>query len=254
MITIKTLYDTYFKTKPKQSNELGDDDMVFIPADKNLDISSYDYHPDNLHLHAYSDRLNIEFYAFLGHIKIFKDGILVSRDLLSQAQLEAIAPNSDLDRLTQLLPYLNQTMQRYAITSPLRMAHYLAQTAHESDGYNTNEEYASGADYEGRRDLGNNKSGDGVRFKGRGLIQVTGRTNYGECGEALGIDLINNPTKLADFDLACFSAGWYWGKNNLNTYADNDDILTITQIINGGDNGLDQRQEYLDRAKGVFGI
>ena len=175
-------------------------------------------------------------------------------NLITQEQLSAIAPYSRQSRLIQLLPYLNETMQKYGITTALRKAHFLAQTAHESDGFNTNEEYASGADYEGRRDLGNTKSGDGVRFKGRGLIQVTGRSNYAECGNDLGVDLINNPQRLADFDLACLSAGWYWDTRNLNSYADDDDILTITRIINGGLNGLDDRQDYLDRAKQVFRI
>jgi putative chitinase len=173
--------------------------------------------------------------------------------LINQQQLSAIAPYCDLDRLAQLLPNLNITMQRYAINTPLRKAHFLAQTAHESDGFSTNEEYASGADYEGRGDLGNTQSGDGVRFKGRGLIQVTGRANYADCGRALGVDLINNPQRLGNFDLACLSAGWYWDTRNLNSYADLDDILTITQIINGGTNGLDDRQSYLARAKGVLG-
>ncbi len=174
--------------------------------------------------------------------------------LITQEQLSAIAPYSQRDRLEKLLPHLNTTMQRYAITTPLRKAHFLAQVGHESDGFNTNEEYASGADYEERQDLGNIQSGDGVRFKGRGLIQVTGRTNYADCGRALGVDLINSPQRLGDFDLACLSAGWYWDTRELNNQADRDDILTITKIINGGTNGLADRQSYLARAKRVLGI
>ncbi len=178
----------------------------------------------------------------------------VNAPVITQDQLRAIAPYSNPNRLTQLLPNLNTTMQRYGITTPLRKSHFIAQIAHESDAFNTNEEYASGADYEGRRDLGNTKAGDGVRFKGRGLIQVTGRSNYAACGQALGVDLINNPQRLADFDLACLSAGWYWDTRSLNDYADNDDVIQITRIINGGLNGLDDRQAYLARAKQVFGI
>ena len=178
----------------------------------------------------------------------------VNSPVITLDQLTAIAPYSDPKRLTQLLPNLNTTMQRYGITTPLRKAHFIAQIAHESDAFNTNEEYASGADYEGRRDLGNTKAGDGVRFKGRGLIQVTGRSNYAACGQALGVDLINNPQRLANFDLACFSAGWYWDTRSLNDYADNDDVIQITRIINGGLNGLGDRQAYLARAKQVFRI
>ncbi|OIP78331.1 MAG: hypothetical protein AUK48_01910 [Oscillatoriales cyanobacterium CG2_30_44_21] len=173
---------------------------------------------------------------------------------MTQEQLIAIAPYSRRDRLEKLLPHLNTTMQRYEINTPLRKAHFLAQVGHESDGFNTNEEYASGAAYEGRRDLGNTQAGDGVRFKGRGLIQVTGRANYGECGRALGVDLIANPQRLGDFDLACLSAGWYWDTRRLNPDADFDDILTITRVINGGTNGLADRRDYLARAKRVFRI
>jgi len=174
--------------------------------------------------------------------------------LITQEQLIAIAPYSKRDRLTLLLPHLNTTMQRYNITTPLRKAHFIAQIAHESDAFNTNEEYASGAAYEGRRDLGNTKVGDGVKFKGRGLIQVTGRSNYAACGQALGVDLISNPQRLAEYDLACFSAGWFWDKMRLNGDADVDDVMTITRLINGGTNGLADRQSYLARAKRVFGV
>ncbi|MDX2254717.1 MAG: glycoside hydrolase family 19 protein [Pseudanabaenaceae cyanobacterium bins.39] len=173
---------------------------------------------------------------------------------ITQDQLFAIAPYAKANRLTGLLPHLNTAMERYNITSALRKAHFLAQVGHESDGFNTSEEYASGTDYEWRTDLGNNQAGDGVRFKGRGLIQVTGRANYAECGQALGVDLIRNPQRLADDDLACLSAGWFWSTRNLNAPADRDDILTVTRIINGGTNGLEDRQAYLSRAKRVFGI
>jgi putative chitinase len=166
----------------------------------------------------------------------------------------AIAPYVRRDRLEKLLPHLNTTLERYNITTPLRKAHFLAQVGHESDGFNTNEEYASGAAYEWRRDLGNTQAGDGVRFKGRGLIQVTGRANYEECGRALGVDLIRNPQRLGDDDLACLSAGWFWSTRNLNPHADRDDVVRITRIINGGENGLADRRNYLARAKRVFGI
>ncbi len=174
--------------------------------------------------------------------------------LITQEQLIAIAPYSKRDQLALLLPHLNFTMQRYNITTPLRKAHFIAQIAHESDAFNTNEEYASGAAYEGRKDLGNTKVGDGVKFKGRGLIQVTGRSNYAACGQALGVDLITNPQRLAEYDLACLSAGWFWDKMRLNGDADADDVMTITRLINGGTNGLADRQSYLARARRVFEI
>ena len=90
----------------------------------------------------------------------------IKADLLSANQLFAIANNCPTDRLTVLLPYLNEVMHKSDITSKARKAHFLAQVAHESDGLNTNEEYADGSDYEGRVDLGNVETGDGIRFKG----------------------------------------------------------------------------------------
>jgi putative chitinase len=93
-----------------------------------------------------------------------------------------------------------------------------------------------------------------VRFKGRGLIQITGRANYGDCGEALGVDLITHPTRLAEPDLACRSAGWFWNTRNLSSFADRDDVDTITYRINGGYNGYDERVEFLHIAKSVLGI
>jgi len=175
-------------------------------------------------------------------------------NLIAVQQLAAIAPTCRFDRLTQLAPFINQTMAENSIDTPLRIVHFIAQIAHESDSFNTNEEYATGADYEGRTDLGNTQAGDGRRFKGRGLIQVTGRFNYQACGTALGVDLIAHPERLADFDLAARSAGWFWNREALNEFADRDDILTITRIINGGQNGLEDRRAYLQSAKNVFCI
>ncbi len=173
---------------------------------------------------------------------------------LTPALLQAIAPEADSERIASLVESLNATMIEFDITTPLRQAHFLAQVAHESDRFNALEEYASGEDYEWRDDLGNTQPGDGVRYKGRGLIQVTGRTNYGECGRALGVDLVNNPTRLADPDLACRSAGWYWNTRQLNGDADRDDVRTVTRVINGGYNGLEDRLHLLDAAKQAFGI
>ncbi len=174
--------------------------------------------------------------------------------LLTAHQILSIASEADSSRVNSLTPYLNRTMVEFNISTPLRQAHFLAQIAHESDRFNALEEYASGEDYEGRDDLGNTQPGDGVRFKGRGLIQITGRTNYGDCGKALGVDLINNPTKLAAPDLASRSAGWFWAINQLNGDADNDDVRTVTRVINGGYNGLDDRIMLLQAAKQVLKV
>lgn len=173
---------------------------------------------------------------------------------LTTKDLRAIAPTASSNRINQLIDELNRTMLEFDISTPLRQAHFLAQILHESDRLNALEEYASGAAYEWRSDLGNVNSGDGIRFKGRGLIQVTGRNNYRECSKALGVDLISNPKRLADPDLACRSAGWYWSTRKLNPDADRDDVRTITKVINGGFNGLDDRIQLLQAAKRVLGV
>ncbi len=169
-------------------------------------------------------------------------------------QLLEIAPSADPDQVTRLYPHIVETLAEFDLTTPLRQAHFLAQLCHESGSFNYVEELASGEDYEWRDDLGNVEAGDGVRFKGRGLIQITGRTNYGDCGEALGVDLIAHPTRLADDDLACRSAGWFWSTRNLSSFADRDDVDTVTYRINGGYNGYDDRLAYLDTAKTVLGV
>ncbi|MGI0493187.1 glycoside hydrolase family 19 protein [Alkalinema pantanalense CENA528] len=165
-----------------------------------------------------------------------------------------IAPYADPAQVRLLHPHLLQTMVTYEINTPLRQAHFLAQVAHESGSFNYLEELASGEDYEGRTDLGNVQEGDGVRFKGRGLIQVTGRHNYRRCGEDLGIDLLANPTRLADPDLACLSAGWFWDRERLNSLADEDDLDNVTLTINGGYNGYDERRDFLEVAKQVLQV
>ncbi len=98
------------------------------------------------------------------HVQLLNDGQTVPLVFVTQEQLNVIAPSITVDRLIKLITPLNNTLQRYSITNSLRKAHFLAQTAHESDGFNANEEYASGSDYEGCEDLGNVQSGDGVKF------------------------------------------------------------------------------------------
>lgn len=173
---------------------------------------------------------------------------------LTLDQLLEIAPAADPDQVARLFPHIVATLAEFDLNTPLRQAHFLAQLCHESGSFNYVEELASGEDYEWRDDLGNVEEGDGVRFKGRGLIQITGRTNYGDCGEALGVDLLAHPTRLADDDLACRSAGWFWSTRNLSSFADRDDVDTVTYRINGGYNGYDDRLYYLSAAKEVLGV
>ena len=167
------------------------------------------------------------------------------------AQLQAIMPLARA-RASAFLPALNSTMEEFGITTPARQASFLAQLAHESGQLVYVRELASGAAYEGRRDLGNIQPGDGVRFRGRGLIQVTGRANYAACGKALGLDLLAKPEMLEQTVNACRSAGWFWQSRGLNALADAGDQVAVTRRINGGTNGLAERQVYFKTAQRVL--
>lgn len=141
---------------------------------------------------------------------------------------------------------------QYQIWTPLRLAHYLAQLAHESGGFVYMEEIASGAAYEGRKDLGNTEPGDGKRFKGRGPIQLTGRANYRHYGQKIGIDLENHPEIAAVPSIGLLTSCLYWFEKGLNNHADRDDVEAITRRINGGVNGLDDRKKRLKVTKGML--
>ena len=134
----------------------------------------------------------------------------------------------------------------------LRLAHFMAQVAHESGGFKYMEEIASGQAYEGRKDLGNTQPGDGVRYKGRGPIQCTGRANYRTFGRKIGINLERYPEMAANPSIGLHIACVYWGDRNLNALADNDDVVAITKRVNGGTNGLDDRKAQLAKAKALL--
>ncbi len=143
---------------------------------------------------------------------------------------------------------------RYGITTPLRMAHFLAQILHESGSLKYTEELASGAAYEGNKGLGNIQRGDGKRFKGRGLIQVSGRSNYRRYAQLSGIDVIARPEAMAELPASVDSAGWFWrhGNGDCNNAADKDNLLAVTRIINGGTRGYADRQRKLKQCKSTL--
>lgn len=155
--------------------------------------------------------------------------------------------------LSAISPVLEQTLIKYGIDNDSRACYWAGQVCHESDQFCVTEEYASGAAYEGRADLGNTRAGDGILFKGRGLIQLTGRSNYAHYGPMLGLDLIKNPKMAADPINALAIACLFWREKGLSPLADAEDLETITRRINGGLNGLADRQAATDRAFAVLG-
>ena len=138
----------------------------------------------------------------------------------------------------------------------LRLANFLGQTCLESGGWQWLKEIwgptAAQKSYEGRAALGNNQPGDGYRFMGRGLIQITGRANYAEMGHALGLDLIGNPALAETPDIAVLTACQFWKARGLNALADQGSDDTITTRINGGANGRTERHALVARAKQIL--
>jgi predicted chitinase len=174
--------------------------------------------------------------------------------IISAEQLRHVMPRLAPEKAAEYLPHLRKALREAEITTPARLAAFLAQVAHESGELRWWVELASGTAYEGRVDLGNVQPGDGPRFKGRGPIQLSGRTNYREAGRALGIDLEANPERVAEPAVGFRTTAWYWKSRNLNRYADDGNFLELTRRINGGYNGLAQREAYHRTARAVLGV
>ena len=167
-----------------------------------------------------------------------------------------LATGARIDRATEYLPFIEAAMAEFHINTPQRKAMFLAQVGHESGGLHWTVEIwgptPAQSRYEGRKDLGNTRPGDGYRFRGRGLLQTTGRDNYRATGQAIGLDLWASPELLGQPEPAARSAAWFWESRGLNEIADRGDNLAATKRINGGTNGLDDRQALYANAMQVF--
>lgn len=175
---------------------------------------------------------------------------------ITHAHLKAICPRTPAGKLALFVEPLNAAFEEFEISTPTRQAAFLAQAAHECMGFTAMNEFASGAAYEGRANLGNDQPGEGVRFKGRGIFQLTGDTNYAAAGTQLYLEsewFRYNPEFAAEPGNACRIAGWFWHRNGLNALADKGDFRAITRRINGGYNGWDDRCAYWERAKLALG-
>lgn len=203
---------------------------------------------------------------------------------IDKSQLALIMPAAREQDIDWYLDALNEQLPKFDIDTPLRLAHFIAQIAHESGSFkykseNLNysakalravfgkyfdsdemaEQYARKPEqianivYAGRMGNGDTESGDGWRYRGRGLIQLTGRENYSHCAQAIGVDCENQPELLSDDAQATVAAAcWYWQSRKLNDLADMDDVKGITRKINGGLHGLEERSAFAERGKDVF--
>jgi len=203
--------------------------------------------------------------------------------MLTEEMIKKVNPHAKADIVKALIENEDELSKQYEINSPLRWAHFLAQTSHESGGYTVIEENlnykAEGLDkifpkyfkdvdsddyahqpvkianrvYANRMGNGDEDSGDGYKFRGHGLIQLTGRDNYTNMAKDLGVDVEDIVQHLATADGAVESAAWFWHKNGINKLADEDNITAVTKKVNGGTIGLNQREEKTNVFKDLLG-
>jgi len=171
--------------------------------------------------------------------------------------LLAVCPHGKREHIIGFAASMTWMVSYAELSTPRRLGVFIGQCAHESDGFRTMSEYASGKAYNGRKDLGNVLPGDGPRYKGRGAIELTGRTNYRAAGKALGVDLEGKPEQAATWPLAGMVSAWFWRTKGLNSYVDTSSdevaIKASTHRINGGYNGLAQRTRYIKAAWAALG-
>ena len=205
--------------------------------------------------------------------------------MITPDNFKAIIPDVNWNSAQQYINLFDTILPQYDIDTPLRKAHFLAQVAHESGGfrfvsenlnysakalygvfrkyfptmdianqYARNPEKIANKVYANRMGNGPETSGDGWNYRGRGLIQLTGKLNYQTLSETVGQDFISNPEKVSEPEWALTSACWYWQKRKINRYADTDDIHMVTKLINGGYNGLQSRQHFLEEFKKLYNV
>lgn len=202
---------------------------------------------------------------------------MITKELLTEAHV------CDASIAGQWVDALNKTCERFDINTPERISGFLSQVGHESGGlkfvvenlnysapalrtvfgkYFTDDSQANAFArqpekiankvYANRMGNGDEKSGDGYKYRGRGLIQLTGKDNYAAFGSACGVDVITDPSVVESSDVAALSAGWFWNTRHLNNYADAKDVIGMTKRINGGTNGLDDRQMRYNKLMSYF--
>ena len=180
---------------------------------------------------------------------------IVTSHLITYEHLTKCLPHARKADIDLFFDPLNQAFVEFEVNSNIRIAAFIAQVAHESGSLRYKEEIASGKAYEGRRDLGNVYPGDGLRYKGRGIIQLTGRHNYNWASRHLKIDLVANPERAKEPIISSGIACLYWKSRGLNEYADINTkkaFREITRKINGGYNGWEDRLKHWNIAKKVL--
>lgn len=175
------------------------------------------------------------------------------KQLVSKQQLASVWLCSESLIEDSEIKELNDCLEKFKIVTPSRIRHFLSQTAHESGGGRWKQELASGSAYEGRRDLGNVQPGDGIRFKGAGYIQLTGRANYQDFANYIKDPKVMQGCSYVAENYPFTSAGFWWLNNNMNALCDkNPSVEQVTLRVNGGYNGLEDRRKYYNRCLIAF--
>ena len=237
---LKTKYSTIAKKQRVDSKLLSPDEKRNLRANATFNCKQITDGGANHWLVEFED-FDGSWFVYKPHCKA------VFHHLITYHHFEACLPHAKDEDLDLFFFPLNAAFKEFNVSTIIRIAAFLAQVAHESGSLKWKEEIASGAAYEGRRDLGNIYKGDGRRYKGRGIIQLTGRHNYNWASQALGVDLINNPLQATEPTISSRIACLYWQSRELNKYADWNNVRgfrVITKRINGGYNGWNDRLKH----------
>lgn len=245
MGTMKAKVATKLKVRPVNSSELTKpNETIDVPVGKTYGFDKFES-ADNGHLKVTLAANSGVYYVYPPHW----DG-LAPAQIVSKQQAEALFGNTITDPQLQ---DLNSCLVRYKITTAPRLRHFLSQIAHESGGLQYTEELADGSDYEGRDDLGNVNPGDGPKYKGAGVIQLTGRTNYQAFSNAIADPKVMDGVNYVAAKYPFTSAGFWWDNNHMNALCDSGaTVEQVTLRVNGGYNGLEDRQHYYQKACGIF--
>jgi len=255
---IRAKQDTLLKLSPAQSSTLTADQIAQFKAGQGYPVAAYKYieEVNNLQITLGTDdtgeQITIQgrntWYVFLPDVDLLQaDGTVIDLlPLVNKQQADFVYGNPLSDgELIDLIRCLIQ----YKINTPARIRHFLSQTAHESGGLRWLEELGDGSDYEGRTDLGNTQPGDGPKYKGAGVIQLTGRANYEAFCKAVKDPKVMDGCDYVAQTYPFTSAGFWWTNNDMNALCDRGaTVEEVTLRVNGGYNGLEDRKAYYAKA------
>jgi predicted chitinase len=247
---MKAKVATKLKIRPVSSDQLTKpNETIDVAAGKSYGFDKVET-AENRHVKVTLAANSGTYFAYPPHWDGLATTVSASAQVVSKEKAEALFGNTITDVQLQ---DLNSCLNRYKISTPPRLRHFLSQIAHESGGLLYTEELADGLDYEGRDDLGNVNSGDGPKYKGAGVIQLTGRANYQAFSNAIADPKVMEGVTYVAAKYPFTSAGFWWDNNNMNSLCDRGGTVEdVTLRVNGGYNGLEDRQHYYDKASSLF--